>query len=129
MSRKKLIVSGDSWTAGVISRDENRKPLFLTDPIKTVNHEFTLWSEYLADMLGMDVVNVALGGTGNEFIYNSIVIYLIFEENRKFMVQDKKQKTKNKKHNFIILSTHHSTPTNLPLSTLHSTLTTHQLTT
>lgn len=73
MSRKKLVVSGDSWTAGVNERDKNGKPLFLTDPTKTVNHEFTLWPEYLADMLGMDVVNVALGGKGNEFIYNSIV--------------------------------------------------------
>jgi len=73
MSRKKLVVSGDSWTAGVNGRDKNGQPLFLTDPTKNINSEFKLWPEYLGDMLDMDVVNVGLGGVGNEFIYNNIV--------------------------------------------------------
>jgi hypothetical protein len=70
---KKLVVSGDSWTAGISVRDKNDRPLFRTDPTKNVNPEFKLWPEYLGDMLDMDVVNVGLGGTGNEFIYNHIV--------------------------------------------------------
>ena len=53
--RKKLVVSGDSWTTRAHRPWER------------------WWSEYLADMLGMDVVNVGLGGVGNEFIYNHIV--------------------------------------------------------
>jgi|TARA_B110000211_G_C14007239_1_gene521406 hypothetical protein len=81
MSRKKLVVSGDSWTAGmrvrshlyVNERDKNGHPLLRTDPTKNINPEFKLWPEYLGDMLDMDVVNVGRGGAGNEFIYNNIV--------------------------------------------------------
>ena len=46
MSKKKLVVSGCSWTAGTISRDKNGKPFFLTDDTKNVNSEFTLWPEF-----------------------------------------------------------------------------------
>ena len=73
MSKKKLVVSGCSWTAGTISRDKNGKPFFLTDDTKNVNSEFTLWPEYLGEMLNMDEINVGFGSIGNEFIYNNIV--------------------------------------------------------
>ena len=81
MSRKKLVVSGDSWTAGVHQRpfqhqrqkNGRGRPIFLTDPAKNVSPAYTLWPKYLADMLGMDVINVGLGGRGNEFIYNHII--------------------------------------------------------
>jgi len=73
MSKKKLVVSGCSYTAGIVERDENGRALFLTDPTKNVNLEFPLWPKYLGEMLNMDVVNVGLGGIGNEFIYNRIV--------------------------------------------------------
>ena len=81
MSRKKLVVSGDSWTAGVHRRpfqhqqqkNGSSRPIFLTDPTKNVRPAYTLWPKYLADMLGMDVINVGLAGRGNEFIYNHII--------------------------------------------------------
>ena len=73
MNKKKLVVSGDSWTAGTVERDENGRALFLIDPNKNVNSEFPLWSEYLGEMLNMDVVNVGRASIGNEFVYNRIV--------------------------------------------------------
>jgi len=73
MNRKKLVVSGDSWTAGVHHQPKNTKPIYIIDPTKNVSPEYTLWPEYLADMLGMDVINVGLAGRGNEFIYNHII--------------------------------------------------------
>ena len=68
MSKKKLVVSGDSWTAGsfpgpwTLDSRENGRVL-----------EFPLWPEYFGEMLNMDVINVSFVGKGNEFIYNSIV--------------------------------------------------------
>lgn len=62
MSRKKLVVSGDSWTA--------RKRWSYA---KNVSPEYITWPKYLADMLDMNVINVGLAGKGNEFIYNHIV--------------------------------------------------------
>ena len=62
MSRKKLVVSGDSWTAGTAYAGQR-----LDGPFAGI------WPEYLGDMLNMDVINVGWGGVGNEFIYNKIV--------------------------------------------------------
>ena len=63
MSKKKLVVSGDSWTAGsfpepwALDSRENGRVL-----------EFPLWPEYFGEMLNMDVINVSFVGKGNEFI-------------------------------------------------------------
>ena len=63
MLRKKLVVSGDSYTAGWAPGD--------AEPIGP------LWPEYLGEMLDMDVVNVGLSGKGNEFIYSSVIDKLV----------------------------------------------------
>ena len=69
MSRKKLVVAGDSWTASLLWPDGPNGPSFRSWPI------------FLSDMLDMDVVNVAQSGRGNEFIYNKIIDQLSFEKN------------------------------------------------
>ena len=56
MSRKLLITSGCSWTAG--SSRMNQK---------------YVWPIILAKKLDMDCVNVGKGGVGNEYIYNRII--------------------------------------------------------
>ena len=74
MSKKKLVVSGDSWTAGSLDSRENGHVL-----------EFPLWPEYFGEMLNMDVINVSFVGKGNEFIYNSIVDKLaVYAANKDF---------------------------------------------
>ena len=57
-SRKVLIASGDSWTAG-----SYRQKL----------DSFPYWPEILADKLDMNFINVGLGGKGNEFIYARMI--------------------------------------------------------
>lgn len=69
MSRKKLVVAGDSWTGRLLWPDGPNGPNFRSWPIP------------LADMLDMDVVNVGAPGRGNEFIYNKIIDQLSFEKN------------------------------------------------
>ena len=56
MSRKLLITSGCSWTAG--SSRMNQK---------------YVWPIILSKKLDMDCVNVGKGGVGNEYIYNRII--------------------------------------------------------
>ena len=73
MSKKKLVVSGDSWTAGTWNLDKDGTPLLLTDDTKNVYKEFPLWPDYLGELLNMEVINLGFGGIGNEFIYNKIV--------------------------------------------------------
>jgi len=60
----KLIVCGDSWTAGTLTSGNYR-----------------LWPDYLGSMLNMDVINLGDGGRGNEFIYNNIIDALCKEKN------------------------------------------------
>ena len=57
-TRKVLIASGDSWTAGL-----------------------SKWPEILADKLNMECVNVGKGGRGNEFIHDSIIDKLCKSKN------------------------------------------------
>ena len=64
IKKGKLIVSGDSWTAGSLNSGNYR-----------------LWPDYLGSMLNMDVFNVGAGGRGNEFIYNNIIDALCREKN------------------------------------------------
>ena len=73
MSKKKLVVSGDSWTAGIWPTSKDGVSRFLIDDTKPVDFKFPHWPDYLGDMLNMDVINVGFAGRGNEFIYNSIV--------------------------------------------------------
>ena len=56
MSRKLLITSGCSWTAG-----------------SSRIHQKYVWPIILAKKLDMDCVNVGKGGKGNEFIYSSLI--------------------------------------------------------
>ena len=65
MLRKKLVVSGDSYTAGTKPYAKQMSP--------AAESIGPLWPEYLGEMLDMDVVNVGLSGRGNEFIYSSVV--------------------------------------------------------
>ena len=79
MSKKKLVVSGDSWTAPAYAGP--RRASYIDGKMKRVvpsgwiniKPEIIFWPEYLGEMLNMDVVNVGLSGVGNEFIYNRIV--------------------------------------------------------
>ena len=66
MIKKKLIVSGDSWTGG--------SKYLQPDP-------YPYWPEILADKLNMICVNVAKGGMGNEFIYSSVIDKLCTNKN------------------------------------------------
>lgn len=59
-SRKKLIVSGDSFTAGA----------WLDE---TKGYQKYVWPDILAEKLDMECVNLAQGGTGNEKIHNKII--------------------------------------------------------
>lgn len=64
--KKKLIVSGDSWTGG--------SNYLQPDP-------YPYWSEILADKLNMVCVNVSKSGVGNEFIYSSVIDKLCTTKN------------------------------------------------
>jgi hypothetical protein len=59
---KKLIVSGDSNT------DSNFESMFHPD----MNNSYKKWPELLGKKLGMEVVNMARSGAGNEYIYTSL---------------------------------------------------------
>ena len=59
---KKLIVSGDSCT----------EPYFYSPLHPETDFDFPKWPEYVGKHLGMEVINLARGGAGNEFIYSSI---------------------------------------------------------
>ena len=60
--RKKLIVSGDSFTAGSNQRNPDGS-------IK--NSQTYVWPDILAEKLDMECVNLGEGGTGNEKIHNN----------------------------------------------------------
>ena len=70
--RKKLVASGDSFTAGLTPKDKNGK-MIIDIGGKSINPSFPLWPELLGEMLDMDVINLGLSGTGNEYIYNSLI--------------------------------------------------------
>jgi len=59
-SKKKLIVSGDSFT----------------DYRYTNTHGFPVWPDILGEMLDMEVINMGNCGSGNEYIYGSIIDHL-----------------------------------------------------
>jgi hypothetical protein len=62
-SRKKLIVSGDSFTAGSNQRNPDGS-------IK--NSQTYVWPDILAEKLDMECVNIGEGGAGNEKIHNKM---------------------------------------------------------
>jgi hypothetical protein len=59
---KYLIVSGDSFT------DEN----FTSVPHPEMDCSWAKWPELLGEKLGMEVINLAICGKGNEFIYSTL---------------------------------------------------------
>lgn len=59
---KKLIVSGDSCT----------EPFFYSSLHPDKDFDFPKWVDHVGKHLGMEVINLARGGAGNEFIYSSI---------------------------------------------------------
>jgi hypothetical protein len=73
MLRKKLVVSGDSYTAGWRPGDDSDDQIDEGAGSPTERPIGPLWPEYLGEMLDMDVINVSISGRGNEFIYNSII--------------------------------------------------------
>ena len=65
MSRKKIVVSGDSFAAGSGKIGQTY-----------------VWPDILADKLGMECVNVARGGVGNEYIHNTMIDALLQHKNK-----------------------------------------------
>ena len=63
-TRKLLITSGCSWTAG-----------------SSKIHQKYVWPIILAKKLDMECVNVGNGGKGNEFIYSSLIDKLCTSKN------------------------------------------------
>ena len=61
-SKKKLIVSGCSYTEDC--------------------YNFPVWPTVLAEKLDMQVVNLAHSGNGNEFIYNTLMDYIICQNKK-----------------------------------------------
>ena len=59
---KYLIVSGDSCT----------EPYFYSAVHPDLDFEYPKWPDFVGEHLGMQVLNLARGGSGNEFIYSSI---------------------------------------------------------
>ena len=53
-----------------------------------MDFDFPKWPEYVGKHLGMEVINLARGGAGNEFIYSSIqdVIMQIPKEEIGFVI-------------------------------------------
>jgi hypothetical protein len=64
---KYLIVSGDSFTDGA----------FTTPHHPDMDCSWPKWPEILAEKLGMKLVNLAICGKGNEFIYASLQDYIL----------------------------------------------------
>jgi|TARA_B100001250_G_scaffold82443_1_gene68038 hypothetical protein len=75
---KKLIVSGDSCT----------EPYFYSSLHPSMDFDFPKWPDHVGKHLGMEVINLARGGAGNEFIYSSIqdVIMQIPKEEIGFVI-------------------------------------------
>ena len=79
MSKKKLVVSGDSWVAPAYAAPrcasyiDGRMKSVVSSSWINIKPEIIFWPENLGEMLNMDVVNLGLAGVGNEFIYNRIV--------------------------------------------------------
>ena len=82
MAKKILVVSGDSWTAGAVGGNKTLRPNAMSlsgvtskfgaiDPNKPRPEK--LWPEFLAEKLGWQYLNVARAGSGNEFIYSSMI--------------------------------------------------------
>lgn len=63
--RKKLLVSGCSWTEHDFDNDGIEKR----------------WCHYVADKLDMDLVNLGRRGAGNEYIFSSIYDYIENNDN------------------------------------------------
>tara|TARA_B100000900_G_scaffold30351_1_gene23055 strand:+ start:220 stop:1053 length:834 start_codon:yes stop_codon:yes gene_type:complete len=59
---KYLIVSGDSCT----------EPYFYSAVHPDLDFEYPKWPDFVGEHLGMQVLNLARGGSGNEFIYSSL---------------------------------------------------------
>ena len=66
-NRKKLIVSGCSYTANYAKQEKLE--------------EFPIWAQLVADALDMELVNLASGGYGNKAIYHTIIGAMIETKN------------------------------------------------
>jgi hypothetical protein len=66
-SRKKLLVSGCSWTEGTAD-----------DKI--------IWPEILAEKMGLELVNLGKGGAGNEYIFSAVCDSLVELDDISFVV-------------------------------------------
>ena len=60
MTRKLLIVGGDSWS------DPN-------DPCYKKHNIRKIWPDVVADFLDVDIINISKGGAGNSFIHGQII--------------------------------------------------------
>lgn len=58
--RKLLIVGGDSWS------DPN-DPCYKEYGVKNI------WSDIVADFLDMDLINISIGGAGNDYIHGKVI--------------------------------------------------------
>ena len=59
---KYLIVSGDSCT----------EPYFYSAVHPDLDFDYPKWPDFVGEHLGMQVINLGRGGSGNEFIYSSL---------------------------------------------------------
>ncbi len=64
--KKILLVSGDSYT----------DPDWYSEFHPELDIDWPKWPEILADKLDMDCVNLGLSGSGQEYIYNSLLEYI-----------------------------------------------------
>jgi hypothetical protein len=69
---KYLIVSGDSFT----------DPNFRSSAIPSLDTSWPKWPEMLAEKLGMECINLAKCGKGNEFIYSTLQDQIISMPNK-----------------------------------------------
>ena len=77
----KLVVSGDSWTAPQSETKRGwRVALRKANGHYEEEEEYPRWPDLLAEMLGMELINLGRISRGNEYIYNSIVDELCKEK-------------------------------------------------
>ena len=73
---KKLIVSGDSFSSDYVRMQLKNPANVCYDPDIDIE-PFPIWPEILAEKLGMELINVAVPASGNEYILSSIMDVLI----------------------------------------------------
>jgi len=69
--KKILLVSGCSYT------DKNFESIFHPN----LDTSWTKWPELLAEKLNMNCVNLGYSGSGNDYVYSSLLDYIVKDNN------------------------------------------------